>query len=268
MADAQQLKEIVKERYGRIARQSVENSCCSCSTCCPSDGANQSTFSDSYDHLKGYIPGADLGLGCGLPTEFAGIKRGDTVVDLGSGAGNDAFITRSIVGDEGRVIGIDMTRDMVDKARVISEQMGYNNIEFRTGDIENLPVEGNSVDVVISNCVINLVPDKKKAFSEMHRILRPGAHFCISDVVLKGELPEKLRKSAEMYAGCIAGSLQQDAYLRTIQEAGFSDVEIKTSKEIHLPDTILREYLTDKEMAEFRERGVGIFSITVVGYKT
>ena len=267
MVNSKHAKDIVKEKYGQIARQRQVDEC-SCSCSCSSDAVDWASLSTKYDGLDGYVPEADLGLGCGLPTEFADIKVGDTVVDLGSGAGNDVFIIRSIVGKDGRVIGIDMTQEMIDKAKHNNKKMGYDNVEFRLGDIENLPLGKNSVDVTVSNCVLNLVPDKDKAFSEIYRILKPGGHFCISDIVLKGELPENLKKSAEMYAGCIAGALQKDDYLQAVKDAGFSDMDIKVSKEICLPDDILKMYLTDDEMAEFKESEVGIFSITVIGYKT
>ena len=267
MSDAKRVREIVRRKYAQIAEQADKGKECSCSCCCPSDDVDYATLSDKYDDLDGYVSEADLGLGCGLPTEFADIKAGDTVVDLGSGAGNDAFVARSMVGGKGRVIGIDMTQEMIDKARINNEKMGYDNVEFYLGEIEDLPLDENSVDVVVSNCVLNLVPDKEKAFSEIYRILKPGAHFCISDIVLKGELPEKLKESAEMYAGCVAGALQEDEYLNTIKKTGFSNVYIKTSKKIDLPDDILREYLTEEEITALKESRLGILSITVVGYK-
>lgn len=222
---------------------------------------------DEYNNVVGHIQDADLGLGCGLPTESAGIKKGDTVVDLGSGAGNDVFIARSIVGDEGKVIGIDMTEDMINLANNNNRKLGFANVEFRLGEIENLPIENNSVDVVVSNCVLNLVPDKVKAFSEIYRILKPGAHFCISDVVVQGELNKELKRSAELYAGCVAGALQQSEYLKIISEAGFSKIEIKKSKKIELPEKLLALYLSKKGIDEFKKNIKGIFSITVVGTK-
>ena len=222
---------------------------------------------DEYDHLDGYVADADLGLGCGLPTEHAGIKKGDTVLDLGSGAGNDVFVARAIVGNEGKVIGLDMTEEMIDKAKKNNAKLGYKNVEFHLGDIEQMPFDNNIIDVVVSNCVLNLVPDKKKAFAEIYRILKPGAHFCVSDIVLKGELPAGLKKSAEMYAGCVAGALQQDEYLSIIKETGFANIEIKKTKVIELPDDVLKEYLNDSEVKLFRKNNIGIISITVVGYK-
>jgi ubiquinone/menaquinone biosynthesis C-methylase UbiE len=224
-------------------------------------------MNDEYKGIDGYVPEADLNLGCGLPINYAGIRPGDTVVDLGSGAGNDVFIARKIVGGSGRVIGVDFTQDMIDRARRNNEKMGYANVEFRFGDIEALPLETDTIDVVVSNCVLNLVPDKKKAFAEILRVLKPGARFCISDIVLKGELPEKLRSVAEMYAGCVSGALQEGDYLGIIREAGFSDVEVQTSKRITLPDSILKGYLDDGEISLIRKSGFEVLSITVTGKK-
>ncbi|MDZ7623819.1 MAG: arsenite methyltransferase [Ignavibacteriaceae bacterium] len=269
METANELKQVVKEKYGEIAKASKASGCCGpINSCCGSTDAVEFTMiGDEYKSMDGYVADADLGLGCGLPTEHAGIKKGDTVVDLGSGAGNDVFVTRAIVGDEGKVIGLDMTEEMIEKANKNNAKLGYKNVEFYLGDIEQMPLESNLADVVVSNCVLNLVPDKQKAFSEIYRILKPGAHFCVSDIVIKGELPEELRKSAEMYAGCVAGALQQDEYLGIIKETGFKNVEIKKTKVIELPDDVLKEYLNDSEIGKFKMNNVGVFSITVVGYK-
>jgi len=269
METANELKQVVKEKYGEIAKASKSSGCCG-PTCCGNSESKivgYTVMQDEYHHLDGYVAEADLGLGCGLPTEHAGIKSGDTVVDLGSGAGNDVFVARSIVGDEGKVIGLDMTVEMIEKANANKIKVGFKNVEFRLGEIESMPLENDTADVVISNCVLNLVPDKRKAFAEIFRILKPGAHFCVSDIVLKGELPEGLQKSAEMYAGCVAGALQQDEYLGIIKETGFKNVEIKKTKVIELPDDVLKEYLNDSEIKMFKMDNVGIFSITVVGYK-
>jgi len=263
------LKQVVKEKYGQIAKASKTSGCCG-PTCC-GDSENKivgyTVMQDEYDHLEGYVAEADLGLGCGVPTEYAGIKKGDTVVDLGSGAGNDVFIARAIVEDEGKVIGLDMTEEMIEKANKNNEKLGYDNVEFKFGDIEAMPFENDLADVVVSNCVLNLVPDKQKAFSEIYRILKPGAHFCVSDIVLKGELPTGLKKSAEMYAGCVAGALQQDEYLSIIRETGFTSIEIKKTKVIELPADVLKEYISYSEIEMFRKNNIGIFSITVVGHK-
>jgi len=267
MKNAENTKKMVKEKYGQIARKASQENSCGCGCSCEPD-RDYSVFSDSYQNMEGYIAEADLGLGCGLPTEFAAIKAGDTVVDLGSGAGNDVFIARRLAGDSGRVIGIDMTPEMILKAQENNRKLGYQNVDFRLGEIEKLPVPDQAAEVVISNCVLNLVPDKEQAFREIYRILKAGGHFCLSDVVIKGKLPKKLQESAEMYAGCVAGALQQDDYLEIINQTGFNEVEIKKSKQIDLPDEVLREFLNSKEITDFRKSGTGIFSITVTGYKS
>jgi len=269
METPNELKQVVKEKYGQIAKSNKEKGCCGPTCCSTSDNkiVGYTVMQDEYDNLDGYVADADLGLGCGLPTEYAGIKKGDTVVDLGSGAGNDVFVARAIVGDEGKVIGLDMTEEMIEKANKNKSKLNFNNVEFHLGDIEQMPFENNIADVVVSNCVLNLVPDKQKAFAEIHRILKPGAHFCVSDIVLKGELPAGLKKSAEMYAGCVAGALQHEDYLKVIKESGFTNVEVKKTKVIELPDDVLREYIDDTEIEMFRKNNIGIFSITVVGYK-
>jgi len=266
METSEEIKKVVKEKYGEIAAKSQQGCGCGCNSK-SSKIVGYTVMQDEYDHLDGYVADADLGLGCGVPTEYAGIKKGDTVIDLGSGAGNDVFVARSIVGDEGKVIGLDFTQEMIDKANANKAKVGFTNVEFRLGEIEKMPFENNIADVVVSNCVLNLVPDKRKAFAEIFRILKPGAHFCVSDIVLKGELPAGLKKSAEMYAGCVAGALQQDDYLGIIKETGFTNVEIKKTKVIELPDDVLKEYLNDSEVKLFKKNNVGIFSITVVGYK-
>jgi ubiquinone/menaquinone biosynthesis C-methylase UbiE len=224
-------------------------------------------MADDYTQLEGYVANADLGLGCGLPTEFAQIKAGDTVVDLGSGAGNDAFVARSIVGETGKVIGIDFTDKMIEKARANAKALNFTNVEFRQGDIENMPLAGNSADVVVSNCVLNLVPDKKLAFAETFRVLKKGGHFSVSDIVLAGDLPEGLQKNAEMYAGCVSGAIQKDEYVKIIKEAGFTNITLQKEKRISLPDEILKEYLTPEAMADFKTGSTGIFSITVYAEK-
>ena len=265
--EAMDAKEIVKEKYSQIALQdntSEKSSCCSSSCCSSSDF---STFSDSYETLKGYAPEADLGLGCGLPTEFAQIKEGDTVVDLGSGAGNDCFVARALVGENGKVIGIDMTDAMIEKAKTNAERRNYSNVEFLLGDIENIPLEENIADVVISNCVLNLVPDKQKAFSEIFRILKPGAHLSVSDVVLEGELPDNIKQANEMYAGCVSGAVQKDEYLGIMSNSGLINIAIQKEKVITVPDEILLNYLSQPELDEYKNSDKGIFSITVYAEK-
>jgi len=259
-----ELKNIVKEKYSEIAVKSEMKGCgCGCGT----SDVDTSFMSDEYINLNGYLADADLKLGCGVPTEYAGIKKGDTVVDLGSGAGNDVFVAHALVGEAGKVIGVDMTEEMIKKANRNKEKLNAANVEFHLGEIENLPLENNIADVVISNCVLNLVPSKEKAFAEIYRILKPGAHFCVSDIVIKGELPEAIKRSAEMYAGCVSGALQQDEYLGIIEKTGFKKIEIKTSKRSDLPDEELKLYLSDNELKSFKESRTGLFSITVVGYK-
>ncbi|MDO8896216.1 MAG: arsenite methyltransferase, partial [Bacteroidales bacterium] len=266
--ESEKLKVMVREKYAAIALQSKEQnetSCCGATSCC--DGVDYSIFSESYTHLKGYNADADLGLGCGLPTEFAMIKEGDTVIDLGSGAGNDCFVARSLTGETGEVIGIDMTPSMVEKAKQNAEKLGFSNVKFRLGDIENMPVTSNKADVIISNCVLNLVPDKAKAFSEIYRVLKPGGHLSVSDVVLKGELPPALREAAELYAGCVSGAIPLDEYLKIMENANLSNIKIQKQKAVTLPDELLLQYLDEKGVSAFHSGGTGIFSITVYAEK-
>lgn len=263
-----ELKQIVKEKYGMIAAQSSllkQTSCCNTTGCC--DELEYSMIDDEYIQIAGYNPDADLGLGCGIPTAFAAIKPGDSVLDLGSGAGNDCFVARSIVGENGKVTGIDFTEEMIAKARQNLAKTGYTNIAFVQGDIENMPLPDNSFDVIISNCVLNLVPDKEKAFAQMYRVLKPGGHFCVSDVVLTGQLPDKVKQAAELYAGCVSGAMQKQDYIRLIGEAGFSNIEIHKEKATPVPDDVLLKYISKDESDEFKRVGTGIFSITVSASK-
>ncbi|MBK8944503.1 MAG: arsenite methyltransferase [Ignavibacteriae bacterium] len=263
MNNETEIKDSVKNKYAEIA---VANSGCCCGGK-KSKVIDYSMMQDDYSNLDGYVKDADMGLGCGVPTEFAGIKKGNIVVDLGCGAGNDIFVARPLVGEEGKLIGIDFTEEMLAKANANKAKLGFENVEFKLGEIENLPLENNSANVVISNCVLNLVPNKEKAFSEIFRVLKSGGHFCVSDIVIKGNLPEKLKKSAEMYAGCVAGAIQQEDYLGIISKTGFENIEVKKTKVIELPDKVLIDYLNDEEIKIFRNNEIGIFSITVVGYK-
>ena len=267
METSEQLKELVRERYSAIALQDKDDneaSCCG-SGCCSVETTH--IMVDDYSTLEGYNPDADLGLGCGLPTQFARIKKGDVVIDLGSGAGNDAFIARAETGETGKVIGIDFTPAMLDKARANTDKLGFNNVEFRQGDIEKMPVTANTADVIVSNCVLNLVPNKHGVFQEIYRVLKPGGHFSISDIVLVGALPRKIQEAAEMYAGCISGAIQKAAYLELIHINGFKNVIIQKEKAVHIPDDILVQYLSTEEIASFRQSGTGIYSITVYGEK-
>ena len=262
------LKDNVRRQYAAIARQDKATNA---SSCCGAGGCSTEVYNimtDDYTGLAGYAPDADLGLGCGLPTQFAGIRPGDTVLDLGSGAGNDCFVARHETGADGRVIGVDFTPEMVAKARENAGRLGFQNVEFRQGDIEELPVSDGMIDVVVSNCVLNLVPDKRKAFSEVMRVLKPGGHFSISDVVLVGELPEAIREAAEMYAGCVSGALQESEYLGIIHELGFEQVTVQKRKAIVVPDDILSNYLDPAAMEQYRASGTGIFSITVSASKS
>jgi ubiquinone/menaquinone biosynthesis C-methylase UbiE len=262
-------KEIVKEKYGKIASQNLlgDNSSCCCGPSCCGDGVEYSVFGDSYSELEGYNPEADLGLGCGIPTEFAQIKKGDHVLDLGSGAGNDCFVARAIVGENGKVIGLDMTEPMVLKARENCTTLNFKNVEFVLGDIEEMPFDEKVFDVIISNCVLNLVPDKSKAFSEIFRVLKPGGHFCVSDVVIKGKLSEKMKKDAEMYAGCVSGASEMNEYLSIIDNSGFFKSKVHKQKEISLPESLLSEFNDEKDLNSFKTGENGIFSITVSAEK-
>jgi arsenite methyltransferase len=270
MQNETQIKELVKEKYSEIANQKIEqnlNSCCGAtSTCCGDEVYN--IMADDYSKLAGYNPDADLGLGCGLPTEFAKIKEGDTVIDLGSGAGNDAFIARRITGEKGKVIGIDFTEKMIAKARANAEKLGFNNIEFRLGDIDDMPVSSATADVIVSNCVLNLVPNKFKVINEIYRVLKPGAHFSISDIVLEGSLPNKWKEVAELYAGCVSGAVQKNVYLEMIEGAGFKNITLQKEKEIIIPDEILKNYLSEEEIAIYKKGDTKILSITVYADKS
>jgi len=267
METQEQVKDMVRQKYSEIALQDKETnqtSCCG-SGCCSTEVYN--IMADDYNELEGYNPDADLGLGCGLPTQFAKIKKGDVVIDLGSGAGNDAFIARHETGEAGKVIGIDFTPAMLERARQNAELRGFNNVEFRQGDIENMPVTANVADVIVSNCVLNLVPNKDGVFREIFRVLKPGGHFSISDIVLEGELPKHIKEAAEMYAGCVAGAIQKQDYLELIKSNGFTNVTIQKDKPIIVPDDILSNYLSAEELATFKQYGTGIRSITVYAEK-
>jgi len=267
MENSQKLKEIVREKYSKIAEQDkLQNA----SSCCGATNSSEEVYNimqDDYSSIKGYEEVGDLGLGCGLPTQFAKISHGDTVLDLGSGAGNDCFIARHETGEKGKVIGIDFTENMINRARKNAISLGFNNVEFRYGDIENMPVSDSEANVVVSNCVLNLVPNKQQVFKEIFRVLQPGGHFSISDIVLEGELPEALRRDAEMYAGCVAGAIQQTEYLKFIEESGFENIQIQKKKKIVIPDDILGKYLDADQLESIKQGKTGIFSITVFATK-
>jgi arsenite methyltransferase len=262
----EELKALVREKYSEIAKQDKDTNSSSCcgSGCCSTEIAN--IMNDDYSELQGYAADADLGLGCGLPTEFAKIKKGDTVIDLGSGAGNDCFVARAQTGETGKVIGIDFTEAMIEKARNNAERLGFNNVEFRMGDIEHMPIGPNRADVVVSNCVLNLVPNKDAVFAEIFRVLKPGGHFSISDVVLVGKLPKALQKDAEMYAGCVSGAIQKEEYLGLIEKNGFTNVTVQKEKAISIPNDILLNYMSREATEKFGSDS-GIFSVTVYAEK-
>jgi arsenite methyltransferase len=267
MENENDLKEIVRKKYSEIALQDKETNK---SSCCGSGSRSDEVYnimSEDYEQLEGYNPDADLGLGCGLPTQFAKIKKGEVVIDLGSGAGNDAFVARYETGETGKVIGIDFTPAMIEKARKNAELRGFNNVEFREGDIEKMPVTSNVADVIVSNCVLNLVPNKDGVFKEIFRVLKPGGHFSISDIVLVGQLPANIQNAAEMYAGCVSGAVQKQVYLELIEANGFTNIDIQKEKAIIVPDDILQNYLSQPEINEFKNSGAGIFSITVFAEK-
>ncbi len=267
METNEQIKQMVKQKYSEIALQDKENNA---SSCCGAGSCSTEVYnimSEEYDELEGYAKDADLGLGCGLPTNFAKIKKGDTVVDLGSGAGNDCFIARAETGEDGRIIGIDFTEAMIEKAKKNATNLGFQNVEFRQGDIENIPMTASFADVVVSNCVMNLVPDKPKAFAEVYRILKPTGHFSISDIVLVGELPEKIKNAAEMYAGCVASAIQKEVYLNIIKNSGFKNITLQKEKAIIIPDDILKDYLNETEIEDYKKSSTKIYSITVYAEK-
>lgn len=262
-----EIKKQVQEKYAEIAILGDSSNCCGPTGCCGVSTIEITMIGDEYNGIEGHVADADLGLGCGLPTEHADIKPGDTVLDLGSGAGNDVFVARAIAGDSGKVIGVDFTPEMIEKANRNRDKLKYNNVEFRLGDIESMPVEDNTIDVVISNCVLNLVPDKVKAFGEIKRVLKPGGHFCISDVVFEGVLPEGFKRSAELYAGCVAGALQSDEYLKVIEDAGFSNITVAKTKKIDIPQEVFEKFLSPEEQDDARKNHLGIYSITVTAVK-
>lgn len=270
MNSEKDIKAIVMEKYGEIATFADTGSGCATgcgdgSPCCePAAGVS---FADSYEQLPGYEPAADLSLGCGLPTASAGIVQGHTVLDLGSGAGNDVFVARSLVGDSGHVIGLDMVPEMVAKAQDNAARLDFTNVEFILGEIEDMPLPTDTVDVVISNCVLNLVPNKERAFAEIYRVLKTGGHFSISDIVLEGDLPPALAEAAAMYVGCVAGAMQKNDYLEVISRTGFQDVVTHREKQISVPDSLLENILGPAGAEQFRLSEVGIYSITVGGVR-
>jgi len=235
------IKKLVQEKYGEVAKSG--SSCCAPAVSCCSDPGSSIEISTQIGYteteLQSVPEGANLGLGCGNPIALASLKMGETVLDLGAGAGLDCFLAAKQLGETGTVIGVDMTPEMVDRAKENAKQAGFRNVDFRLGELERLPVADGSVDVVISNCVINLVPNKKQVFSEIFRVLKPEGRFVVSDIVLQNDLPEPVRHSAEAYVGCVSGAVIQDKYLRLIEEAGFGEIRI-------LGETVFPNSLTPK----------------------
>jgi arsenite methyltransferase len=265
MENPEEIKQAVKDEYSKRVEKFNKLKDSSISTCIPQNDFK--IVGDEYSKMDGYNPDADMGQGCGLPTKFAKIKEGDTVLDLGCGAGNDCFIARSAAGEKGKIIGIDMTEAMIEKAKQNSEKLGYKNMEFILGEIENMPIPSNTADVIVSNCVLNLVPDKKKAFSEIHRVLRPGGHFSISDMVLIGTLPKEIRESIKLYAQCVAGAITKDEYLDIIHKQGFQNVILQKEERVTIPDDQISKFLTENEIKILRNSDVKVMSITVYGEK-
>ncbi len=262
---SQEIKEHVKEAYTRVANSGAG---CGCGPTSCGSPAQDWTLSESYETVEGYEADADYALGCGIPTEYAKIKEGDTVLDLGSGAGNDVFVARRIVGDSGYVIGVDMTEAMIEKANENKQKLEYTNIDFILGEIENLPLKDNSIDVTVSNCVLNLVPDKKKAYEEVYRVLKPGSHFSMSDIVLRGTLPKGIMEAAEMYAGCISGALQEEEYIQAIKDAGFKNITITKERIVDMPDEVLLNYVCcPEELEKFKESDNAVISLGVYAEK-
>jgi SAM-dependent methyltransferase len=262
MNTSDELKKIVRDKYAGIALTPKKNCCCS-----DKEVVDYSVFNESYASQPGYMEDANLNLGCGIPTEHAGLKEGQSVLDLGSGAGNDCFVARSIVGEKGKVTGLDFTDEMLHKAKANNAKLGYANVDFIKGDIEKMPLPDAAYDVVISNCVLNLVPDKEKAFSEIERVLKTTGHFCVSDIVLKGDLPDDMREAAALYAGCVSGALQKEDYLGIIEKIGFHNIQVRKEREIEVPDEMLRPHVSEDKLDAYRQSGAGIYSITVVAEK-
>lgn len=267
----QKIRKVVREEYAKVATQ--DSSCCApANSCCGGADLSQDLskkigYTDK--ELKAVPEGSNLGLGCGNPTALASLKEGENVLDLGSGAGFDSFLAAQKVGEKGKVIGVDMTPEMIDKARKNAHKGNYENVEFRLGEIENLPVADNSVDVVISNCVINLSPDKAKVFKEAFRVLKPGGRLLISDIVLLKTLPESIKNNIEAYVGCISGAIMKDEYLQSIEKAGFQNVNIADEKTFHMEDIVrdpaVNAIIKDSKIPieELNESMISLASITV-----
>jgi len=260
------IKKEVKSAYAAIARDQGETNCCADAACCGTAGEHSMTV--DYSQVKGHVESANLSLGCGIPTASAKISEGDTVIDLGSGAGNDAFVARQIVGEMGKIIGVDMTPEMVILALKNTQKLGFENVDFVLNDIENMTaIPKNTADVVISNCVLNLVSNKKQIFAEIRRILKVGGHFSISDIVTIGEMPKALSEASELYTGCISGASEKGSYLGYIKEAGFKNISISQERKILLPDELLLKYLSAEDLTAYKTSENGIYSITIYADK-
>jgi arsenite methyltransferase len=264
---AEQLRDDVRRKYAEIARDRPAKDTPNCCGQSQAEANSVDMIGDAYRDTEGYVAEADLGLGCGLPVEHAGMRPGNTVLDLGCGAGLDAFVARREVGSDGLVIGVDMTAEMVARARENAAKLGFDNTDFRLGEIEHLPVRSGTVDVVISNCVLNLVPDKQRVFAEIHRVLRPGGHFCISDIVASRPLPEWVKGIAEAYAGCVSGAIPKGEYLDIVAAAGFGDVRVRAEKRIEVPAELLRRHLSPARRREAEADDLHVMAITVTAVK-
>jgi ubiquinone/menaquinone biosynthesis C-methylase UbiE len=270
------VRKVVREGYAKIAKQ--DSSCCAPKkSCCGSTDVAQDISKNigyTYEDLKVVPDGANLGLGCGNPIALAGLKEGETVLDLGSGAGLDCFLAAKKVGKNGKVIGIDMTSEMIEKARENATKGDFKNVEFRLGEIENLPVADNSVDIIVSNCVINLSPDKQRVFNEAFRVLKPGGRLMVSDIVLLKELPDIIKNSVEAYIGCLSGAIKKDEYLKLIRKAGFQQVDV--TDETFFPVEFMANEPTAKAIInkqnigseKIKEAAGSVISIKVRGDKT
>ncbi len=245
-----EVKKIVKKRYGEIARAGL--SCCSPCDCSPSVMEQGKRIGYSEEDLRNVPEASNMGLGCGNPVALAALKEGDTVLDLGSGGGVDVFLAAKRVGDKGRVIGVDMTEEMIERAESSAKKYGYANVEFRMGEIEDLPVGDNSVDVVISNCVINLSIDKERVFREAYRVLKLGGRIMISDLVLEGKLPEEIKKNLEAWARCVAGALEKKDYLDTIKKAGFRKIKVISKSSYDFISEELKGRITSVNIQAFK----------------
>jgi SAM-dependent methyltransferase len=265
------LKKSIQEKYTVIVGQSEylseEDEACGCGSGCGCGSSSSPDLASDYTEMQGYHPFADLGLGCGTPIEYAHIKSGHTVVDLGSGAGNDCFVARELTGDQGKVIGIDITEAMVEKGRRNAELAGYNNVEFRLGDMEKLPLSDKSAHVVLANCSLNLAPDKPAVFREALRTLKHHGQFCISDIFTRGDFPKGLKMDADMYLGCMAGTTSLDECVRLLGELGFEEITVHDIRKIELPDAMLHYYLPPEEAKVFREGEPGMYAVTLSAEK-